>query len=66
MEKKLTLEEAVEHGNELIRDYIFAEVCDNPDLMEKIARERADFENSLIADYGEDFATDYFNEINSD
>lgn len=64
--KRLTLEEAVEHGNELIRDYVFAEVCGNTAEMDRITEARKDFENSLIADYGEDFATDYFNEINSD
>ena len=64
-EKTLTVKEAVEYGQTIIADYYWAYACQDTILMQKYARERAAFESSLIRDYGEDFACDYYNAINA-
>ena len=57
----MTLHQCIERGKQLIADYQWAYVCQDSVLMEKYARERAEFELSLEDKYGEDFACDYFN-----
>lgn len=64
-ETKLTLEQAVEKGKAFIDNYHWACVCQATSVMQFIAKARADFENGLIRDYGEDFAFEYFNAINA-
>ena len=61
--KKLTLEQAVEHGKKLIADWQWAYVCQDRVLMDKYCHERARFEGMLGREYGEDFACDYYNAL---
>lgn len=56
----MNLKQCIEKGKQLIADYQWAYVCQDKALMEKYARERAEFELSLEDKYGEDFACDYF------
>ena len=56
----MTIQDAIEKGKQIIADWQWAYVCQDQVLMEKIARERAEFELSLEDKYGEDFACDYF------
>lgn len=59
----MTLSEAIEFGKQLIADWQWAYICQDKALMEKYCEERAAFEISLIRDYGEDFATEYFTSL---